>query len=203
MNINKPFAEIIESSLQIFTGQCWAWDKTPQFGSLVIVENGLNQIFGLVYHIQTGSMEPGRYPFPYQKTHQELLTEQPQIFEFLKTSFSCLALGYQDKDKIHYLMPPEPPKIHSFLTIASPEQYRFFFAQNRYLPLIFGFSGPINTDELLLALLKGQNDQKSLKNESLNDFIHTYSLLTGSDYRRLKLFLSRAEKIISNSLLKN
>lgn len=196
MNTTKPFAEIIESSLQTFTGQCWQWDKTPQFGSLVIVENGLNPIFGLVYQIQTGSMEPGRYPFPYQKTHEELMEQQPQIFEFLKTSFSCLALGYQQKDKIHYLMPPEPPKIHSFLTIANPEQYKLFFAQNCYLPLIFGYSGPINTDELLLALLKGQNDHKSLKNEGLNEFINTYSLLTGNDYRRLKLFLQRASNII-------
>ncbi len=197
MNTSKPFAEIIESSLQTFTGQCWQWNKTPQFGSLVIVENGLTPIYGLVYQIQTGSMEPGRYPFPYQKTHEELMAEQPQIFEFLKTSFFCLALGYEQKSKIHYLMPPEPPKIHSFLTIASSEQYRLFFAQNSYLPLIFGYSGPINIDELLLALLKGQNEQKILKNEDLTDFIHTYSILTGGDYRRLKLFLSRTENILS------
>ncbi len=196
MSTSKPFAEIIESSLQTFTGQCWAWDNSPQFGSLVIVENGLKPIFGLVYQIQTGSMEPGRYPFPYQKTHAELMAEQPQIFEFLKTSFSCLALGYQEKGKIHYLMPPEPPKIHSFLALASDEHNRAFFAKNSYLPLLFGYSGPINIDELLLALLKGQNDQKSLKNDSLNDFINTYSLLTGSDYRRLKLFLSRVENIV-------
>ncbi len=197
MSTSKPFAEIIESSLQTFTGQCWQWNKTPQFGSLVIVENGLCPIFGLVYQIQTGSMEPGRYPFPYQKTHEELMAEQPQIFEFLKTSFSCLALGYQQKGKILYLMPPEPPKIHSFLKIADPEQYSLFFTKNSYLPLIFGYNGPINTDELLLALLKGQNEQKCFKNENLNDFISTYSLLTGNDYRRLKLFLSRAENILS------
>lgn len=196
MSTSKPFAEIIESSLQTFTGQCWKWDNSPQFGSLVIVENGLKPIFGLVYQIQTGSMEPGRYPFPYQKTHEELMAEQPQIFEFLKTSFSCLALGYQEKGKIHYLMPPEPPKIHSFLTIATSEQYRLFFSQNSYLPLIFGYNGPINTDELLLALLKAQNEQKSFKNESLAAFISTYSLLTGSDYRRLKLFLSRVENVL-------
>lgn len=197
MNTQKPFAEIIDSSLQTFTGQSWAWDKPPAFGSLVVVQNGLKPIFGVVYQIQTGSMEPGRYPFPYQKTHEELMEQQPQIFEFLKTTFSCLALGYQEKGKIHYLMPPEPPKIHSFLALSTEEQNRLFFAQNSYLPLIFSYSGPINTDELLLALLKGQNDQKSLKNERLNDFISTYSLLTGGEYRRLKLFLQRIEGIIS------
>lgn len=191
----KPFAEIIESSLQTFLGQCWAWNKMPQFGSLVVVENGPRPIFGIVYQIQTGSMDPVRYPFPYQKTHEELLAEQPQIFEFLKTTFSCLSLGYQEKGRIHYLMPPEPPKIHSFLTSGSEEQNRLFFAQNRYLPLLFGCIGPINIDELLLALLKHQNDLKPLKNDRLQDFIQSYSLHTGNDYRRLKLFLQRIESL--------
>lgn len=196
MNINKPFAEIIESSLQTFLGQCWQWDKMPQFGSLVVVENGPKPIFGIVYQIQTGSMDPVRYPFPYQKTHEELLAEQPQIFEFLKTTFSCLALGYEQKGKIYYLIPSEPPKIHSFLTLANEEQNRLFFAQNRYLPLLFSYSGPINIDELLLALLKHQADLKTLKNDRLQGFIQTYSLLTGNDYRRLKLFLQRIESLI-------
>ena len=177
-------------------GQCWQWNKTPQFGSLVVVENGPKPIFGIVYQIQTGSMDPVRYPFPYQKTHEELLAEQPQIFEFLKTSFSCLALGYEQKGKIYYLIPSEPPKIHSFLTLADEEQNRLFFAQNRYLPLLFSYSGPINIDELLLALLKHQADLKTLKNDRLQGFIQTYSLLTGNDYRRLKLFLQRVENLI-------
>lgn len=167
----------------------------PQFGSLVVVENGPKPIFGVVYQIQTGSMDPVRYPFPYQKTHEELLAEQPQIFEFLKTTFSCLSLGYQEKGRIRYLMPPEPPKIHSFLRLANEEENKLFFAQNRYLPLLFGYSSPIPIDELLLALLKGQNDLKTLKNDRLQDFIQSYSLHTGHDYRRLKLFLQRIENL--------
>ena len=91
--MTKPCAEIIESSLQTFLGQCWQWDIMPQFGSLVIAQNGNRPLFGLVYQIQTGSMDPTRYPFAYQKTHEELRAEQPQIFEFLKTSFSCLCVG--------------------------------------------------------------------------------------------------------------
>ena len=106
---SKPFAEIIESSLQTFLGQCWAWNKMPQFGSLVVVENGLKPIFGVVYQIQTGSMDPVRYPFPYQKTHEELLAQQPQIFEFLKTTFSCLSLGYQRKGQNPLFNAPGTP----------------------------------------------------------------------------------------------
>jgi hypothetical protein len=142
-------------------------------------------------------MDPGRYPFPYQKTHQELLAEQPQIFEFLKTTFLCVSLGYAVNGKVYYLMPPEPPLIHSFIAAATPEQSRLFFSQNRYLNLLFGANNLIpNLDELLLALLKAQNDQNPLKNDRLNDFMQTYSLLTGNDYRRLKLFLQRVEGLL-------
>ncbi len=195
---NKPFAEIIQSNLQTFMGQSWNWNQSPSFGSLVAVETKNKTIFGLVYQIETGSMEPGRYPFPYQKTHEELLAEQPQIFEFLKTTFLCVSLGYADKGKIYYLMPPEPPLIHSFIAPATHEQAQLFFSQNRYLNLLFGATNLIaNLDELLLALLKAKNTLNLLKNGSfLNDFIDNYALLIGNDYRRLKLFLHRIEGML-------
>ncbi len=179
-------------------GQCWHWNQIPAFGSLVTIEGKNRTIFGLVYQIETGSMEPGRYPFPYQKTHEELLAEQPQIFEFLKTTFLCVSLGYAQTSKIYYLMPPEPPLIHSFIAPATSEQARLFFSQNRYLNLLFGAGNLVpNLDELLLALLKTKNTLNSLKNSPfLNDFIENYSLLTGNDYRRLKLFLHRIEGIL-------
>lgn len=197
MSNSKTFAEIMESSLQTFVAQCWDWDKMPQFGSLVTVGDGKRTIFALVYQIQTGSMDPIRYPFPYKKTHEELLAEQPQIFEFLKTNFSCISLGYQEKGRLFHLMPPEPPKIHNFVQSASADEYKAFFNNHRYLPLLFAFSGPIgNLDELLLAILKNQALLGGgLKPEKMADFIETYSMLSGNDYKRLKLFLQRAESI--------
>lgn len=197
MNKTAAFAEIMESSLQTFVAQCWDWDKIPQFGSLVTVEDGKRTLFALVYQIQTGSSDPVRYPFPYKKTHEELLAEQPQIFEFLKTTFSCISLGYSQNGRVYHLMPPQPPKIHSFVSLASPELYREFMAKNAYLPLIFAFSGVIgNLDELLLAILKNQALlDGSLKPEIMANFIETYSMLTANDYRRLKLFLQRAEAL--------
>ncbi len=197
MNRIDAFAEIMESSLQTFVAQCWDWDTMPQFGSLVTVEDGKRTVFALVYQIQTGSMDPVRYPFPYKKTHEQLLAEQPQIFEFLKTTFSCISLGYNEKGRIYHLMPPEPPKIHNFVSLASSDQYKQFMAKNGYLPLIFAFSSSLgNIDELLLAILKNQALLGGgLNPEKMADFIETYSMLTGNDYRRLKLFLQRAEPV--------
>ena len=193
----KPFAEIIESSLHGFLAQTWQWDNFPTFGSLVSVTSNKRTHLAIVHQIKTGSMDPIRYPFPYQKTEEELLAEQPQIFEFLKTTFSCLTIGYQEKGKLYYLIAPEPAKIHAFVEPLKPDLAKQFFYNEKYLHVLFGNAGEIfNLDELLLALLKTQDQLGIINSEKINNFMQAYSLLTGNDYRRMKLFLQRAEGTI-------
>ena len=196
MNTTKHFAEVIESSLLSWLAQSWEWSTFPVFGSLVTVEHKNITLFGIVHQIQTGSMDPVRYPFPYQKTEDELLREQPQIFEFLKTTFSCLIIGYKEKGKIFYQCAPEPPKIHSFVGPATTELSKEFFSNDQYLHVLFGLTSQItNIDELLLALIKTMRALHCLNLQKIESFTNTFSLLTGNDYRRLKLFLQRAQPL--------
>lgn len=195
---NKPFAEVIESSLDHFLAQSWQWDTFPPFGSLVVIHTKKRDLIAVVHHIQTGSMDPNRYPFAYQKTEEELLAEQPQIFSFLKTTFSCLILGYQEKGAIYYTLSPEPPKIHAFIQHIDRNLMKTFFYQDTYLHILFGAANKIqNIDELLLAILKQQKNLGILSEQKLHQLINTFSLLTANDYRRLKLFLQRAQNIVS------
>jgi len=194
---SKAFSEIIESSLHCFTAQCWQWDDFPVFGQLVTIQSGTQTIFGLVHQIQTGSMDPVRYPFPYQKTEEELLKEQPQIFEFLKTTVSCITIGYQHHGKIVYLLPTKPPKIHAFVFHTDRDLSKQFFSDLGYLHLLFGNSGQIiNVDELLLALIRQHAELGIMGQEKIRQFVDKFSLLTGNDYRRLKLFLQRVEGVV-------
>lgn len=196
MKHEKYFAEVIESSLTGWLAQSWNWDVFPSFGSFVAIESNNRTIFGIVHQVQTGSMDPVRYPFPYKKTEQELLMEQPQIFEFLKTTFSCATIGYQEKEAIRYLIAPEPPKIHTFITHPDHIITKKFFSNTKYLHLLFTHTGDIfNIDELMLAILCHHVKLNILTKETLIAFMQTYSLLTGNDYRRIKLFLLRAEQI--------
>lgn len=191
------FAEVIESSLSGWISQSWQWNRFPVFGSLVTIETQNRTLFGLVYQTQTGSMDPTRYPFPYQKTEQELLAEQPQIFEFLKTTFMSMTVGYLDCGHMVHLLAPEPPHIHAFVQEASKEQSAAFFSNEQFLHLIFGAAAqPINVDELLLATLKYQKTLGILTQDRLKRYIQTYSLLIGNDYRRLKFFAQRTEHSI-------
>ncbi len=195
--MNKPFAEIIESSLDHYIAQCWQWNYFPRFGSLVFVNEGTKAILGIVTHIQTGSIDPTRTPFPYQKTEAELLAEQPQIFEFLKTTFTVQVVGYQEQS-IYYVIPPTPCKIHTFVAPCPPTLTTDFFSRADFLHVLFGYAHNIsNLDELLVAIIKQLIEQKSFNQQILDSFCQSFTLLTGNDYRRLKLFLNRLGPLLA------
>lgn len=189
------FGEIIESSLHTFKGQSWQWDRFPSFGSLLAVETQQRTVFGIVYAVQTGSIDPGRYPFTYQKTEEELRAEQPQIFEFLQTTFMCLTVGFTEHKNIMYQIAPEPPKMHAFISTARPKEITQFFSSCAYLHLIFNAPQIVATDELLLALLRTQAEHSLLTQELFFEFMETVCLITGDDYRRLKIFMNRAQSL--------
>lgn len=185
------FAEVVESNLTQFIAQSWQWDNFAPFGSLVTISTKTRTLFGIVHQINTGSMESGRYPFTYQKTEEELLAEQPQIFEFLKTTFNCIIVGFQEHDLCYHRLPPEPPKIHAFVELANATQHKQFFAHSHFLHLLFATSGIEHLDELILAVLHNNKKYNTVSEEKTVALLELYSLLIGNDYRRLKLFVNR------------
>ncbi|NDD53988.1 hypothetical protein EBZ39_08945 [bacterium] len=200
-NHNKHpfFAEVIESSLDHYTGQSWDWRELPPFGSLVSVQDKNLHIIGVVTQAQTGSMDPARTPFAYQKTEEELLREQPQIFAFLRTTFTVQVCGHislAEPERLVFAIPPTPPRIHAFISQSDGQLAKRFFSNAHFLDVLYGFSNVIpNVDELLLAILKNSKDQGLLTSALLEDVCHGFSLLTGNDYRRLKIFLGRVQQL--------
>jgi hypothetical protein len=192
------FAEVIQSSLQSFTAQSWKWDYFPAFGSLVTVITEKRTLFGIVYAVQTGSSDAGRYPFTFQKTEAELQAEQPQIFEFLQTTFACLVVGFLEEGTIMYQMGPEPAKMHAFVHHATPTETHRFFSSHLYLHLIFNAPEITVVDELILSFLKTKKELGLLTEESLLAFIETISLAHGDDYRKLKILMNRAHPLLSS-----
>lgn len=190
------FAEIIHSSLYQWTGQSWRWNYFPSFGSLVVIRTGQTTLYGMVTQITTGSKDPSRAAYAWQKTEEELMHEQPQIFEFLQTLFTCIPLGYEDNGRLVYQVPPQPPKIHSFIAHATQKQAATFFSQPHYVSVLFNKAPSLeNFDELLLAVLNNHQQNGILSPEHLAQFVDMFYLLTGNDYRRLKIFLQRVQQI--------
>ncbi len=198
-NNNPFFAEVIQSSLTQYIGQSWQWKDFPVFGSLLTIDNGDTLIFGIVTNTQTGSLDATRTPFAYQKTEAELMQEQPQIFAFLKTSFTVQVCGYaktKQPEHIVFAIPPCPPKMHAFIEPSSEATVAQFYKNAHFLNVLYGFAYAIpNPDELLLAILRQIKQRRLLSDHLLAEVCSTFSLLTGNDYRRLKVFLSRVQQL--------
>lgn len=193
----KDFAEVVESSLTGYVAQCWEWDKAPVFGSLVMIRDEDRILFGLVHQVNTGSIDAIRTPFAYRKTQEELQREQPHIFEFLKTTFSCVIIGYRQGPSMFYMMAPQPPKIHSFVALATPEMAKQFFSSSDFLYVVFAMQNQImHLDELLLALLTQGVKDAYIDVRALHMCMETYMVLIGNEYRRTKLFAQRIQQAL-------
>ena len=189
---NNAFAEIVESSLATCTAQCWNWEIMPRFGQFVIIDVGAEKLIGIVSDIKTGSMDPTRYPFPYQKTHEELRTQHPQIFEFLKSIFHITMVGSISSTGKRYALPSQPAKIHTFVGNAPTAVLTPFLQSSAFLPLLLtGNSTPQQGDELFLAVVDELARLSLLTPDLFEQYYQTYSLLIGNDYRRLKVLLQR------------
>ena len=222
-NKHQYFAEIIESSLWDCVSQSWQFNQAPAYGSLLVIENQATKYFGLVCQISTGSLDAVRLPVAYQKTEQELQQEMPQIFEFLKTTFTCLLVGYQaqvnqaqvsqaqvisgindrtgvglQQVSIIYTAPEVPPNIHMFVRAATASELELFFKSYQFLHLLFSRANQMNNqiDELLLAVFQRAQVKINLV-DNLDEFTELFALLVGRDYQRLRLFFGRLQLIIT------
>lgn len=199
-NNKHSFAEILESSITNFTGQSWSWDTIPEFGSLVTATCNQKTIFGIVYAIKTGPIDPIRQPVPYQKTEEELLKEQPQIFEFLSTSFSCITIAHLEKNQLFFTLPSQPPKMHTFINFATQQEYEKCFSTEQFLYLLYNNKENINLEELLLAIIQQKLKKQILTKERFDKLIQTFFILNKNNYVQTKIFLHRVQQVLQTDL---
>jgi len=148
----QPIAEVIESSTTGFAAQCYELHHSPPFGAFIKVKAPVT-IIAMVYEISTGSTEPNRRPIAYGKTEAQLREEQPQIFELLRTELSAKIVGYADERGWRQLLPPHPPKLHSFVSPCTPDEVQAFTRSCVYFRTLIGIGGTL-ADELLIAAIQ-------------------------------------------------
>lgn len=184
--------EVVYGSISQWTSQAWRWNDCPEFGSVICLEDGKNQIFGVVYHIKTGSDDQVRQAFAYQKTQDELHQEQPQIFEFLKTDFSAIPICYRNGNDLIYAMPVRPPQLHAFVRLATNLELAQILNHSGAVYALFSQYHKIEYfEELLLALLRYLGRFGLVSRGLLMQISEQLSLVTANDYRRLKMFMDR------------
>ena len=185
--------EIIESNTNEFVTQCYGLYTSPPLGSLVKAGQS-NPVFGIVSFAHTLGLDPTRRPLPRGKDlmdEAEIYLKNPQLNRLLTTEFRSIIVGHTYQGNIKTLLPPTPPKIHSFVTECTNEDIMQFSYDIGFLESII-YSNQPQSDDIVAAFIKyaydAVNDNQFIKKSS-----RKLALILKNDTRRLNSILRRLQ----------
>ncbi len=204
--IEQAVGEVIETSLTNYTAQTYKLDDSPPFGGLVrVCDRGRrSEIFGVVHHIATGGIDPGRRAtargngeFPLND--EQIYSENPQLSRLLRTEFGVTVLGCRKLDsdgqpgRTTYVFPDYPPPLHYSVVLCSPQALIEFTNEPRYLrTLLEARDAP--TEELTAAVLRRGAEARGMQGRDwLVESGRYLARLLKEDYDRLRLILEKCE----------
>lgn len=120
----------------------WPPDGTPE-----------GTLYALVFHSETIGADPGRHAAAYGLEEDQLLQEQPQIFDLLSTQFHAMHLAYVAEGRLRTGPPPRPPRLHAFVYSCTSEETRILTESTDLLRSLVLSSGPSDADSLIIACL--------------------------------------------------
>lgn len=152
-------------------------------------------VFAVVYHAETGALEPGRPVAALGLDEEALLREHPQLYELLVTRFSSAFLGHVGADGAwRPYLPPRPPRPHSRVWMADDAEVRFATCRLDFLRgLLLSDRVPASVaDELVIALLR-----RAWRAHGDPDFplraSRALAALLPADYERLRALVAGIE----------
>jgi len=187
-------AEVIEASSAEFTAQCYKLDQSPPLGSLVKTQDKLGEIYGVVYNIETHSLEPGRRVVARGENleaEEEIFAANPQLSRLLTTDFRVLVVGHVEGKSWHHYLPPKPASIHSFVYTCQLEEVRAFTRSLDFLSLIVNARIPVPVDEVTGACLRYASQAHQDPNAFLVKAGKELACMLSGDVQRLNSLLKR------------
>jgi hypothetical protein len=185
---------VLAASTTDFTAQCYGLYQSPPLGSLVKTGDEPIEIYGIVGHATTGSLEPGRRPIARgqdEASEEEVYRTSPQLSKLLKSEFSVLVVGHREGDKLYYYLPPRPARIHGFVYRCRPEEVREFSQSLDFLNMLINTNLPTSVDELIAAALR----QTGQAHEDPRAFLvaagKELAVLLSGQFNQLKAILER------------
>ena len=115
-------AEVIAADSSTFEAECRQLYGAPAFGSFVRVDGAERSVFGVVAHIATAAIDPGRHTQALHLSPERLIERMPQIELVLRTCFAALVVGGEEGGEIRPYLPPYPPEIHRFVHACTPAE---------------------------------------------------------------------------------
>ena len=186
--------EVIEASTTEFVAQCYELYQLPPLGSLVKTRDLPIELYGVVYHAATTSLEPGRRPIARGKdedSEEAIHQSNPQLTKLLRSEFSVLVVGHREDEKLYHYLPPKPARIHSFVYQCHPGEVREFGKSFDFLNILLNTHSPVPADELIAACLR----QMSQVHEDRQAFLvaagKELAILLSGELNQLKAILGR------------
>jgi len=174
--------------------QCYELYELPPLGSLVKTKNGELDIYGIVCHATTGSLEPGRRAIARGKdedSEEAIYQSSPQLSKLLRSEFSALVVGHRKGESIYQYLPPGPARIHGFVYACPPDEVREFGRSLAFLNMLVGAHLPVSVDEIVPAALRLMSGAQEDSHSFLVAAGKELSIMLGGQYNQLKAILGR------------
>lgn len=186
--------EVIGATTAEFTAECYELNGAPPLGSLVKIENGGVEIFGVVSGAGTESLDPGRRPLALGRdatSEEEIYRENPQLAHLFRTTFDAIVVGHHLGEGWYHYLPPRPGRVHSFVYLCEPEEVQQFTKSFDFLSILVNAKGAVSTDELVAACLRwaaqGRDDSRAFLVGAGKEL----AILLGGELNRLNTILKR------------
>jgi hypothetical protein len=190
----SKIGEVVEAGSAEFTAQCYKLDQAPPLGSLVKTQDKLGEIYGVVYNVETHSLEPGRRVVARgenMEAEEEIFAANPQLSRLLTTDFRVLVVGHVEGKSWHHYLPPKSASIHSFVYTCRLEEVRAFTQTLDFLSLIVNARIPVPVDEVAGACLRYASRAHRDPNAFLVKAGKELACMLSRDVNRLNSLLKR------------
>ena len=148
-------------------------------------------IYGVVHSASTVSTESGRRPRAYWKDEEQLTREQPELGGWLLlTDFRAIIVGYGHNGSIRQYLPPQPPKMHTFVYPCTSEEIRLLTSRMDFLRTLADFHNA-PADEVVAACVR---EAAAAYEDDIEFLVRTGKELANllkDDYDRLRAIMRR------------
>jgi len=154
--VAAPIGEVVDTSVAEFTAQACKLEVAPSFGGFVKVTTSERTIYGVVYAIHTGGLEPGSRPVLRGRDgmrDRAIFDQNPDLEQLLRTEFSALIVGHQEGSALRTYLPPSPPPLHwSVMECNQPEIAQLTQRLDYFRTILSASDAPV--DALLAANIR-------------------------------------------------
>src|SRR6185369_16275887 len=128
--------EVITADTVFLEAQCRCLYGAPDFGAFVRAASERVEVYGVVYQIATGCIDPNRKTQALGLSAEEITRKLPHLDLVLRTTFAARVVGFRRDGQMHGQLPPQPARIHSFVQLATPEEVRALTGPTTFLRIL-------------------------------------------------------------------